>query len=95
MYSGTSLIQTPLGQAESVLIDKGVLISEVITYTNMAFGAAKAVLFIRVSSLQGVEGFHCMCKYSNADRVPHSTQPSELRTALDSIMEERLGKRYQ
>ena len=47
-YSGTALIWTPLGQAESVLI------SGVIMYRNMTFGAVKAVLFIEVSSLWGV-----------------------------------------
>ena len=43
MYSGTSLIQTPLGQ-----------ISGVVMYTCEVFGTAKCVLFIEVSSFQGV-----------------------------------------
>ena len=44
-----------LGQAESVLINK---VSCFRGY-NVAFGAVKAVLFIEVSSLQGI-GFQCV-----------------------------------
>ena len=38
-------------------------VSGVKLYTNMAFGTAKSVLFIEMSSFQGVliiEGFHCI-----------------------------------
>ena len=43
-----------LGAEESVLISEVSLISGVELYTNMAFGTAKSVLFIEVSSFQGV-----------------------------------------
>ena len=44
-YSGTSLIRTPLGQTK----ERGVLNSEVVKYTNVAFGTDESVLFREVS----------------------------------------------
>ena len=43
-------------------VSRGVLISGVVMYTNnRVFGTAKCVLFIEVSSFQGVlnKGFYC------------------------------------
>ena len=45
IYSGTSLIWTTLGQIK----ERGVLISEVVKYTNVAFGTGESVLFMEVS----------------------------------------------
>ena len=41
MYSGISLIRTPLEQTK----ERGVLNSEVVKYTNVAFGTDESVLF--------------------------------------------------
>ena len=61
MYSGTSLIRTPMGQ-------KSVIVSEVSSFQRLkcmqewpVLGVGKGVLFGEVSSVQGykIEGFHC------------------------------------
>ena len=48
---GGSLIRTPLGQI-SVLNSEVSLISEVVKYTNVAYGTDESVLFMEVSSIQ-------------------------------------------
>ena len=45
-YSGTPLNRTPLGQSKML---RGVLISEVVKYTNDVFGTEKSVLLMEVS----------------------------------------------
>ena len=52
-YSGTSLIRTPSGQTKVSLIERGVLNSEVVKYTNVAFGTDESVLFRELSLIQG------------------------------------------
>ena len=72
VYSGTSLIRTPLGQTKVSLIeiDRGVLNSEVVTVSAQTWHLGQT----KVSLIQGVliERFHCirtseqsqMCVYS-------------------------------
>ena len=74
------IIQTP-GQAGSVLINKQDCFQGL--YTNIAFEAAKVVLFIKVSSIQGAK--FCICKiflicsniYLIPGRIPHPHQTSK------------------
>ena len=47
-YSGISLLWKELGQTK-----RGVLISEVVKYTNVAFGTDESVLFMDVSFKEG------------------------------------------
>ena len=62
---------------ESVLISEGVLISGVKLYTHMAFRTAKSVLFIEVSSFQGVliGGVQLCTKYETSTRWACSNLP--------------------
>ena len=65
-FSGTSLIQTPLEQKKVSLLGSPLLVScpdkkifsGVVMYINRVFGTAKRVLFIEVSSFQGVLRLH-------------------------------------
>ena len=60
VYSGTSLIRTPLGQTKVSLIeiDRGVLNSEVVTVSAQTWHLGQT----KVSLIQGVliERFHCI-----------------------------------
>ncbi len=56
VYSGTSLLWTPLGQVKECRDYRGVLISEVhvVLNTNATFGTRESVLIIKVSLFQSV-----------------------------------------
>ena len=90
VYSGTSLIRTPLGQTKVSLINREVSLIQ--RLLNVAFGTDESVLFREVSLIiEGVliERFHCICiatiERSTTSAVQSSLLSHAARTKFSSM----------